>query len=695
MADDTAALVVELNARFDKFEKAMKDVARVVDQQTRVIEQRFEKLTSVISDQLGAIQGQLVGQIGLLGRALSALGPVGIAAALGVGALVTVLNATADAADRVGQKAVALKDFSQQTGFTIEEVQGLRKALNAIGVTGDEALAAISRFTIQLNELRQKGSGPLVEALQNIDSGLVRTMLQTNTTAEAFEVLIRALARMSTEQRNALARQTGGRGGIGAFAEMAEKPQKFFDDWKKGINDAKPAKDIEAIEEQFKKLQAVQKSVAAAWDAMYPTDEFMAAKIKQQEAYLAVLQQYNSGTWLSTLKELYKQSTIGRTITAGQTGGVEGIKTLLSGANELERLEDGLDAIRRKGELLTTTNKALADAMARLSKDGGTQAAATAAQTEVIDQETEARKKQLAAVNLQIIRLKDLKAIAGGGFGQADEARLQKLLVEQAELQKQKADPVFLKAREQAIRAITEAQIKQTIATREGLGVATEEQMLAAKKIEIDRAVTEGVITQTEAVRARMIAAKEATERYEAALVRASNMPGLTRLALDLANTQKQIDQFAVSSINTFTDAMADAVTGTKSLADSFKEMANSILKDLARIAIRQAIVKPLLGGLGGIIPGLMAGGPAAAGAPYIVGERGPELFIPNQSGMVVPNNKLGGLNIGPQTTNLTVQGGADNRTIATMQMMLAERDRRFVADVKAATVELQRRSML
>jgi hypothetical protein len=36
-------------------------------------------------------------------------------------------------------------------------------------------------------------------------------------------------------------------------------------------------------------------------------------------------------------------------------------------------------------------------------------------------------------------------------------------------------------------------------------------------------------------------------------------------------------------------------------------------------------------------------GGPVSAGAPYIVGEVGPELFVPGAGGMIVPNHRLGG----------------------------------------------------
>jgi hypothetical protein len=40
---------------------------------------------------------------------------------------------------------------------------------------------------------------------------------------------------------------------------------------------------------------------------------------------------------------------------------------------------------------------------------------------------------------------------------------------------------------------------------------------------------------------------------------------------------------------------------------------------------------------------GRAAGGPVAAGVPYLVGERGPELFVPRGSGTIVPNSRGGG----------------------------------------------------
>ena len=62
----------------------------------------------------------------------------------------------------------------------------------------------------------------------------------------------------------------------------------------------------------------------------------------------------------------------------------------------------------------------------------------------------------------------------------------------------------------------------------------------------------------------------------------------------------------------------------------------------------------------GGFFPGFANGGPVMGGQPIIVGERGPELFVPGSNGNVVPNNAMGG-----NTYQITVQAGVgDPRAI-------------------------------
>lgn len=76
-----------------------------------------------------------------------------------------------------------------------------------------------------------------------------------------------------------------------------------------------------------------------------------------------------------------------------------------------------------------------------------------------------------------------------------------------------------------------------------------------------------------------------------------------------------------------------------------FKDFARSVLADLGKMIAKAMIfraIASLFGGFGISIPGLAKGGPAKAGQPYIVGEKGPELFVPKSAGTVIPNNKLG-----------------------------------------------------
>ena len=56
---------------------------------------------------------------------------------------------------------------------------------------------------------------------------------------------------------------------------------------------------------------------------------------------------------------------------------------------------------------------------------------------------------------------------------------------------------------------------------------------------------------------------------------------------------------------------------------------------------------KIMNGGLETVIGGnRAAGGPVSGGTPYVVGEKGPELFVPGSSGNIVPNDAMGGANV-------------------------------------------------
>ncbi|MGA0408693.1 MAG: hypothetical protein ACO3PR_11450 [Limisphaerales bacterium] len=61
-------------------------------------------------------------------------------------------------------------------------------------------------------------------------------------------------------------------------------------------------------------------------------------------------------------------------------------------------------------------------------------------------------------------------------------------------------------------------------------------------------------------------------------------------------------------------------------------------------------------------LPGKALGGAVGAGRPYMVGERGPELFVPGAQGNIVPNNAMGGANVtvNVDASGSSVEGNAD-----------------------------------
>jgi hypothetical protein len=67
-------------------------------------------------------------------------------------------------------------------------------------------------------------------------------------------------------------------------------------------------------------------------------------------------------------------------------------------------------------------------------------------------------------------------------------------------------------------------------------------------------------------------------------------------------------------------------------------------------------------------LPRRAMGGPVSpGGGPYIVGERGPELFTPSSSGNITPNGAMGG-----NTITVNVNGGDPNQIVAALRRYIS-----------------------
>jgi hypothetical protein len=96
------------------------------------------------------------------------------------------------------------------------------------------------------------------------------------------------------------------------------------------------------------------------------------------------------------------------------------------------------------------------------------------------------------------------------------------------------------------------------------------------------------------------------------------------------------------SEFNTlWMDIFGQGKTVFDRLAISMLSSFTSSIAELAGQFAAASIMNMILPGSGALIGGLFGragGGPVSSGQPYVVGERGPELFIPQQSGRIVPN---------------------------------------------------------
>jgi hypothetical protein len=124
---------------------------------------------------------------------------------------------------------------------------------------------------------------------------------------------------------------------------------------------------------------------------------------------------------------------------------------------------------------------------------------------------------------------------------------------------------------------------------------------------------------------------------------------------------------------DTFTSSFGQGMSNVILQGEKFADTLRNIGKLLASAVIQKAISIFLTGGLGGdgffgegggifgkLIGGLFKarGGPVFSNQPYIVGERGPELFMPNASGSIVPNNQLMGTGMQMSgTSNINIGG--------------------------------------
>ena len=169
----------------------------------------------------------------------------------------------------------------------------------------------------------------------------------------------------------------------------------------------------------------------------------------------------------------------------------------------------------------------------------------------------------------------------------------------------------------------------------------------------------------------------------------------------ELKEKMKEVGEEIENSIK---NNLRDAITGAKTFGEAMTNVLNRI-----RDKIIDAQLDKLLGGfgeafaggekkglggilgniLGGFIGGLFAnGGQPPINKISVVGERGPELFVPRSAGTIIPNNQIGGESV---TNNIVVNVDASGTAVQGDDANASQFGEQLAAAIQAEIINQKR----
>jgi len=234
------------------------------------------------------------------------------------------------------------------------------------------------------------------------------------------------------------------------------------------------------------------------------------------------------------------------------------------------------------------------------------------------------------------------------------------LMIEKQSMTIRSEDLDVLKKRMDLLKIVEKIKVKELVNTK----IITTEQLnqhnFELEKLDVERQISEELLRQSIIMSDPMKAA----------------MIDLQKEMTKLNDMRFQTVEFAKAVGNSFETSFKGIINGTMSVQDAFRNMLNSIANHFINTAAKMAanqLQQGLLGILGNAFGsafsfgssfknfgstsvgtagqfvgkssaiGFADGGRPPVGRASIVGERGPELFVPDRAGTIIPNNQLGG----------------------------------------------------
>lgn len=591
---------------------------------------KFDKATASASPFAKAVQGvqtqlvALAAGAGPIGVFLASFGPLGLAAAAGVGLVEKAFTLLSAAAAQVGQHAQELRTFGQVTGLTTDDIQKLQEQGAAFGISTDDITRSLDQFSVRLTNAKNL-TGPYYDQLVKINPALAQQVLTTKSYSDQLLILAQAY-QQAGDRGNALLNSALGRNGVGLapllgaigsaggasnlpgtpglspadVQRMAATTAEMDASWERiktnigaiafspqaGAQSLAVRHDIEAITDALRNF-----SPSSAW-----TDFTNWLNNKTGGALGQVLGGSSGSTFVPNLAPAPAYppalNTIGLTGPAPaltldqQAAQAKGLVTALGPlATATEQYNAKLLTLKSSTDFLTLSDKDQQRAIQNLNVEFSN--TAINARVAVLG--------QMAPVSDLVAQAQDRinKAnLAGAGITDAQT----KAILANVAAQKQSSD--------------TQILVANNVATAEGLRVT--------KLSELNVLVLQGKLTQDQATTSLQAYEKVIEQTIQTQEVAKATFTNLAQLQQQAGSLRGQLDTFATDTSNNIGNAFVDIATGAKSAKDAFANLEQQVIKSLINMVVQMAIVKPIAQSLNAILGAFLPGGgsPLAGSLP-------------------------------------------------------------------------------
>lgn len=176
---------------------------------------RAMQAAGTIAGEFNARLQSSASSLGLVGTAMAATGPIGLALAATIGAVALGFTVAARESMRLADDLGKMKDQAETTGISFTGIQGLRKIAAENGVAVDKLDGSLEKLTVGLDSAKD-AEGDLYAQILKINAGLAQQLLVVKNNEQAFDLLAKATKAADDEVSKAkLMKAAFGRGGLG------------------------------------------------------------------------------------------------------------------------------------------------------------------------------------------------------------------------------------------------------------------------------------------------------------------------------------------------------------------------------------------------------------------------------------------------------------------------------------------------